>query len=254
MTPSERRRRAIAVLAVLAAAVFVVGAAGGAKRAPATAVAAGMGHNCAITKAGGVRCWGLNDEGQLGDGTTVNRPTPVDVTGLTSGVTAIAAGAFHTCALTGAGGVKCWGVQRLGQLGDGTHDPAHRAGRRLRPHERRDGDRGGAYHTCALTIGGGVKCWGDNASASSATARPPTAPRRSTWSGLDERRGRRSRRRRAHLRAHDRRRREVLGRERRRPARRRHDHRPARRPVDVIGLDAAASTAIGAGDYHTCAL
>jgi alpha-tubulin suppressor-like RCC1 family protein len=132
----------------------------GGKPTPATAVATGYAHSCALTSNGGVRCWGLNDQGQLGDGTTANRSTPVDVSDLSSGVTAIAGGTFHTCALMRAGGVKCWGENRSGQLGDGTTTD------RLTPV-----DVGGlsgvtaiaaGFHTCALLTTGGVKCWGEN--------------------------------------------------------------------------------------------
>jgi hypothetical protein len=85
------------------------------------AIAGGTGgHTCALTDGGAVKCWGLNNFGQLGDGTTSDRSAPVAVSGLSGGVTAVAAGSFHTCALTRSGGAKCWGSNNNAQLGDGT--------------------------------------------------------------------------------------------------------------------------------------
>ncbi len=126
------------------------------------AVAAGAYHSCALTTAGGVKCWGSNEFGQLGDNTIAQRNTPVDVAGLTSDVLAVATGSTHTCALTMAGGVKCWGYNEFGQLGDNTI--AQRSG----PVDVAGLASGvlavaaGLYHSCALTVAGGVKCWGYN--------------------------------------------------------------------------------------------
>lgn len=126
------------------------------------AIANGTAHTCILTSAGGVKCWGSNGEGQLGDGTTIKRAMPVDVIGLTSGVTAIAASGYQTCALTSSGGVKCWGINIEGTLGDGMAanytTPVDIAG-------LISGvsiiDMSGS-HICVLTLDDGVKCWGDN--------------------------------------------------------------------------------------------
>ncbi len=115
------------------------------------AIAAGMYHTCALTTAGAVQCWGFNDLKQLGDGTTTSRHVPVAVTGLSSGVAAIAAGGSHTCALTTAGAVQCWGDATGGDLGDGSLTSGITA------------IVAGEYHTCARTTAGGVLCWGSNA-------------------------------------------------------------------------------------------
>lgn len=76
-------------------------------------------RSCAVLVDGSARCWGDNANGELGDGTTIFRPSPVTVVDL-SDVRSIAAGLFHTCALLQSGGVRCWGANALGRLGDGS--------------------------------------------------------------------------------------------------------------------------------------
>ena len=125
-------------------------------------IALGSDHGCALTVAGGVKCWGRNFDGQLGNGTRIDSKLPVDVPGLTANVVKIAAGGDSTCALTAAGAVKCWGRNSLGQVGDGTTTMA------LLPTDviglssgMADVATSGA-RSCALTVSGAAKCWGWN--------------------------------------------------------------------------------------------
>jgi alpha-tubulin suppressor-like RCC1 family protein len=130
--------------------------------AATVALSVGSSHTCAVTTSGGLKCWGENSHGQLGDGTTTDSSTPVAVSGLGSGVAVVSVGSSHSCVLTTAGAVKCWGENSDGRLGDGTTTD------RSTPVSVSGLTVGvvavsvGSFHACALTKAGGVKCWGRN--------------------------------------------------------------------------------------------
>jgi alpha-tubulin suppressor-like RCC1 family protein len=144
----------------------------------AVAIAAGSSHTCALLNNGGVKCWGENVAGQLGQGDTEDRGDGPGEMGdalvtidLGTGRTALAIGSagFNTCALLDNGGVKCWGSTVYGQLGQG--DTEWRGGG---PGDMGDAlaavDIGGVAtaiavgsgHVCALLddVAGGLRCWG----------------------------------------------------------------------------------------------
>lgn len=124
-------------------------------------ITSGYNHTCALANGGMAKCWGDNRFGQIGDGSDVNSTRPETVFGLHSGVQAVSAGQFHTCAIV-RGAVYCWGSNRRGQLGNGTTQqssipvPVKGLG------EGVVAIGSGAAHSCALTKDGAVKCWGYN--------------------------------------------------------------------------------------------
>jgi alpha-tubulin suppressor-like RCC1 family protein len=145
-----------------------------------TQIAAGD-HTCALLEDGTVRCWGLNSFGQLGDGTTSSRSNPVQVlasgstqgTNVLSGVTQIAAGPIHTCALLEDKTVRCWGFNGDGRLGDGTNSTPRLNPVQVLASGSTQGTNvlsgvtqiaAGPFHTCALLEDKTVRCWGSNSS------------------------------------------------------------------------------------------
>ena len=123
-------------------------------------LAAGWYHTCGVTTDGLAWCWGLNRDGAVGDGTTINRPIPTRVrTSLR--FRQISVGAFNTCGISTDDRAVCWGFGGDGQLGTGS------TVRRLTPvavaGDRRFRDvRAGYRHACGVTTANVAFCWGDN--------------------------------------------------------------------------------------------
>jgi len=125
-------------------------------------VTAGSYHTCAVTSSGALRCWGRNEHGQVGDGTTIRRDEPVAVAGLGNAVIEVAAGSYHTCAVTSGGALHCWGNNNYGQVGDGTKINQDRPIAVAGLVDVVINVAAGVHHTCALTSSGALRCWGRN--------------------------------------------------------------------------------------------
>lgn len=131
----------------------------------AVALAGGRFHVCAVMSDGTAKCWGDNIKGQIGDGTTTDKYSPVTVSSLT-GAKSITAGNTHTCALLSDGNVRCWGAQDYGILGNGQTTIASVTTPASPVQGLADAVSisAGDFHSCALTKQGGVKCWGSGLS------------------------------------------------------------------------------------------
>jgi len=158
--------------------VAVSGLDGSSPESTATAISVGVNHSCALLGDGSVKCWGGNSFGQLGDGSGIDKLTPVTVSGLdgsgpASAATSLALGDHMACVVRQTGALVCWGANGYGQLGDGTTNGAGA----LTPVAvvGLDGttlDRTvllvspSGYHTCAVLGDGSAKCWGYNGEGS----------------------------------------------------------------------------------------
>lgn len=123
-------------------------------------VTAGSEHTCVRYADGSAACWGLNLNGQLGDGTTTSRGVPAPVPDLT-GIVDLRAGHSHTCAVLDSGVAACWGLNIQGQLGDRTTTSRDRPVP-VEEVTNATGIAAGVSHSCAVTAEQRVACWGAN--------------------------------------------------------------------------------------------
>jgi hypothetical protein len=122
----------------------------------------GQISSCLRTVEGGVWCWGLGDQGRLGNGGNGSYATPQPVIGLSSGVVDISLSYATGCALITGGSAKCWGFNEYGQVGNNSNInaaiPVDVAGMGSGV----TAITAGGIHSCAVTTWGGVRCWGRN--------------------------------------------------------------------------------------------
>jgi alpha-tubulin suppressor-like RCC1 family protein len=166
----------------------------------AKAVAAGGEQTCAVLTDGAVKCWGNNQFGQLGDGTTKSSSVPVTVSTVTNAIdveigdctcallsggrvqcwskriespasvpgitnaTAIAVGGLYACAALADGTVQCWGSNDYSQLGNGSNTPGSKPSKPgvVMGITNATAVAAGAGHSCALLSDGAIRCWGRN--------------------------------------------------------------------------------------------
>ncbi len=123
-----------------------------------TDITVGQGHACGLLPTGSIKCWGWNDNGELGNSSTGTEAAPVDVDTITN-ATQIASSPYHTCARLSTGEVYCWGAGSSGQAGDGlsvdSSTPVQATGITTATQIAT-----GHSHTCAVLASGVVNCWG----------------------------------------------------------------------------------------------
>lgn len=142
-------------------------------------ITAGYTHTCALLNTGGVKCWGSNQFGELGYDAahtpSSKTSTPQTVPGL-AGVKSVAAGQYHTCAVTGTG-INCWGYNQWGQVGDDSYDERPLPAAVVGLGNTALAVVGGWGHSCALLKDGSVQCWGSNTASQLGRAAESYSPK-----------------------------------------------------------------------------
>jgi alpha-tubulin suppressor-like RCC1 family protein len=131
--------------------------------ASVSSVSAGNLHTCAVKTDGSVWCWGSNGNGQLGNGGTTDRASPVRITGLPTTAVEVSAGYSHTCARTSDRKLWCWGSDFFGQLGNGVSGSGHDRSTPVQVTSLGSAVAGvsaGGNFTCAVKTNGSLYCWG----------------------------------------------------------------------------------------------
>jgi alpha-tubulin suppressor-like RCC1 family protein len=132
-----------------------------------TSIAAGFSHSCAVYGTGTAACWGLGTDGRLGNQSTAGSTVPSRVIrdsprGFVTDGLQVVAGKQHSCLLRQNNTVECWGDNSVGQLGNGSSDPNSDMTVSVSSLTNVTTIAAGDYHTCALTSGAQVYCWGYN--------------------------------------------------------------------------------------------
>jgi alpha-tubulin suppressor-like RCC1 family protein len=125
-------------------------------------IAPGDNGTCVLLTRGGVKCWGDNQYGQLGDGTYIGSLVARRVKGITEATALGARAAFHECALLASGAMKCWGGNFSGQLGIGISGGYSAVPVAVIGINSATAVAVGWHHSCALLAGGAIQCWGYN--------------------------------------------------------------------------------------------
>ena len=138
-------------------------------------IAVGGAHSCALLVTGEIKCWGDNFFGQLGDGTTAPRTTPVTVVGLGGPAIDITTGLDYTCAVCSDHAALCWGNNQVGQLGNEafTSINTQPIAVTVPTGTGFSNIAAGASHTCAVATTGSTYCWGGNGFGQVGVAPPP---------------------------------------------------------------------------------